>query len=358
MGRIPMSGFPVSARLGLAALFLTATLAGCSQEAPPAPPPPEVEVVTVRAQPIPNEIVLPGRIQAIRIAEVRARVDGIVQRRLYDEGSDVRAGQALFAIDPREMRAALNAAQGALARATATAANAQQDVNRYRPLLAGQAVSRQEYDAAVARLGTARADVAQSRAQVESARLNLSYASVTAPISGRAGRAEVTEGALVSAASGTLMTTVEQIDSVYVNFSQSSSDLLAIRRDVAAGKLDLPSLNRVEVRLELEDGTPYGVGGRIDFLDLAIDENTGSAALRAEFPNPGRLLLPGQFVRAHIFCGHAAGRDSRAAAGGEGDGTRRVGHGCGQRQYRRRQAGADRGAARLRLGDPVGPEAR
>jgi membrane fusion protein (multidrug efflux system) len=298
-----MSGFPVSARLGAAILAFAAALAGCSQETPPTPAPPEVEVLTIRAQPIPNEIVLPGRVQAVRIAEVRARVDGIVQRRLYAEGSDVRAGQALFAIDPRELRAELNAARAALARAEATAANAQQDVDRYRPLLSDQAISRQEYDAAVARLGTARADVAQNRAQVESARLNLSYATVHAPISGRAGRAEVTEGALVSGASATLMTTIEQIDPIYVNFSQSSADLLEIRRDIASGRLNVPPLGRVEVRLELEDGTTYGASGRIDFLDLAIDEETGTAAVRAEFPNPGRQLLPGQFVRAHIFAG-------------------------------------------------------
>jgi len=298
-----MSGFPVSARLGAAILAFAAALAGCSQETPPTPAPPEVEVLTIRAQPIPNEIVLPGRVQAVRIAEVRARVDGIVQRRLYAEGSDVRAGQALFAIDPRELRAELNAARAALARAEATAANAQQDVDRYRPLLSDQAISRQEYDAAVARLGTARADVAQNRAQVESARLNLSYATVNAPISGRAGRAEVTEGALVSGASATLMTTIEQIDPIYVNFSQSSADLLEIRRDIASGRLNVPPLGRVEVRLELEDGTTYGASGRIDFLDLAIDEETGTAAVRAEFPNPGRQLLPGQFVRAHIFAG-------------------------------------------------------
>jgi membrane fusion protein, multidrug efflux system len=296
-----MSGLPLLARLG--AVILALALAGCSAQAPPAPPPPEVEVITVQAQPIPNEIVLPGRVQAVRTAEVRARVDGIVQRRLYDEGSDVRAGRALFAIDPRELRAELSAAQAALARAQATAANAQQDVNRYRPLLADQAVSRQEYDSAVARLRTARADVAQNQAQVQSARLNLGYATVTAPISGRAGRAEVTEGALVSAASGTLMTTIEQVDPVYVNFSQSSSDLLAIRRDAAAGRLNLPSLNRLPVRLELEDGSIFAMTGRIDFLDLALDQETGTAALRAEFPNPGRLLLPGQFVRAHIYAG-------------------------------------------------------
>lgn len=282
-------------------------LAGCSSEAPPAPPPaPEVGVITVRPQNIPNIIELPGRVQAIRTAEVRARVDGIVQRRLYEEGTDVRAGQALFAIDPRELRASLNAVEATLARARAAAANAQQDVNRYQGLIAGQAISKQEYDAAVARLRSAQADVAQARAQLQGAQLSLGYTTVTAPISGRAGRAQVTEGALVSAAAGTLLTTIEQTNPVYVNFSQSSSDLLAIRRDITAGQLNLSSLDRVPVQLELEDGTLYGISGHIDFLDLAIDEETGTAALRAEFPNPGRLLLPGQFVRARIAAGTQA----------------------------------------------------
>lgn len=289
----------MSAALGLALL----ALAGCSSEAPPAPPPPEVEVVTVRAQPVANIITLPGRVQAVRSAEVRARVDGIVQRRVYEEGTDVRAGQVLFTIDPRELRAKLDAVEATLARAQAAAANAQQDIDRYRPLLVDQAISKQEYDAAVARLRTAQADVAQSRAQLENARLSLSYTTVTAPISGRAGRAQVTEGALVSAAGGTLLTTIEQTNPIYVNFSQSSSDLLAIRQDITSGRLKLPSLNRVMVQLELENGTPYGPAGHIDFLDLAIDEATGTAALRAEFPNPDRMLLPGQFVRARIQAG-------------------------------------------------------
>ena len=302
MRRIGTFGKAASAAMG--ATFLL--LAGCGAEAPPAPPPPEVEIVTIKTQPVTNVIELPGRVQATRTAEVRARVDGIVQRRLFEEGTDVRAGQALFAIDPRELRANLNAVQATLARAQANAANAQQDVNRYRPLLVDQAISKQEYDAAVARLRTAEADVAQARAQVESARLSLGYTTVTAPISGRAGRAQVTEGALVSAAGGTLLTTIEQINPIYVNFSQSSSDLMAIRRDITSGRLDVPGLSRLPVQLQLEDGTSYGLAGHIDFLDLAIDEATGTAALRAEFPNPGRLLLPGQFVRARIQAGTRA----------------------------------------------------
>jgi len=299
MCRFRIATVSAGAALGLALLALS----GCSDDAPPAPPLPEVEVITIRPASVENIVTLPGRVQAIRTAEVRARVDGIVQRRVYEEGTDVRAGQALFTIDPRELRARLNGVEATLARAQAAAANAQQDIDRYGPLLVDQAISRQEYDAAVARLRTAQADVAQARAELDSARLSLSYTTVTAPISGRAGRAQVTEGALVSAAGGTLLTTIEQANPIYVNFSQSSSDLLAIRQDITSGRLQLPSLERVMVQLELENGTPYGPVGHLDFLDLGIDEATGTAALRAEFPNPDQMLLPGQFVRARIQAG-------------------------------------------------------
>ncbi len=203
--------------------------------------------------------------------------------------------------------ARLNATLAALSRAQATAANAKQDVDRYQTLLPSQAISKQEYDAAVARLRSAQADVAQGQAEAEGARLSLSYTAVTAPISGRAGRAQVTEGALVSAAAGSLLTTIEQLQPIYVNFSQSSADLLAIRRDIDSGRLKVPALRQFPVTLELEDGTPYGVEGHIDFLDLSIDEQTGTAALRAEFPNPGDRLLPGQFVRARVGAGMLAG---------------------------------------------------
>ncbi|WP_447752773.1 efflux RND transporter periplasmic adaptor subunit [Sphingopyxis fribergensis] len=283
---------------------LALVLASCSSEAPPAPPPPEVNIVTIRTQAVPNVIELPGRVQAYRTSEVRARVDGIVERRLFNEGSFVRAGTALFRIDPRQLTATVNAARAQLARAQATAANARQVVGRYQPLLADQAIGKQEYDAAVAAQRTAEADVQAAQANLESARLNLGYASVTAPISGRARRAEVTEGALVSAGQGTLLTTIEQIDRVYVNFGQSSSDLLANRRDMGSGKVTAPQFDRVEVQLILEDGSAFPVVGHLDFLDLSIDEATGTAALRAEFPNPSSALLPGQFVRARIFAGN------------------------------------------------------
>jgi membrane fusion protein (multidrug efflux system) len=257
----------------------------------------------MRPQSIENIVDVPGRIQAIRTAQVRARVDGIVQRRVYREGSDVKTGQELFLIDPRQLRASLSAVQASLQRAIATEANAKQDVERYKGLVEDQAISKQEYDAAVARLRTAEADVAQTKAQLESAQLNLSYTTVTAPIDGRAGRAQVTEGALVSASGATLLTTIDQINTVYVNFSQSSTDLISIRREVAEGALIMPQFGRVEVTLILEDGSIYRHKGHLDFLDLAIDEATGTAAVRAEVPNPEQTLLPGQFVRARINAG-------------------------------------------------------
>ena len=302
----PLAGTTSRRAAALPSMLLLLAVAACSAPEQPQMPPPEVTVETVKAATIDNVIEVPGRVQAVRTADVRARVTGIVARRLYEEGSDVRAGQPLFAIDPRELQASLSASLAQAQRAEATARNARQDVDRYRPLLTDQAISKQEYDAAVARLGQADADVLQARAQVESARLNLGYATVTAPISGRARRAEVTEGALVSAAEGTLLTVIEQVNPVYVNFSQSSSEFLAIRRDMASGALSAPAIGRTRVELQLEDGSTFAQTGRLDFLDLAFDESTGAAAIRAEFPNPGTILLPGQFVRARVFAGTRA----------------------------------------------------
>lgn len=287
----------------LVAAFVLASCGGGEQSAAPAPPPADVAVMTVQPAPITNVIELPGRVQAVRTAEVRARVDGIVERRLYEEGTDVRSGTPLFRIDPRPLRAALDAAQAALRRAEAERNNAQRDVERFRPLVARNAISQQEYDAATARLAQGQAGVASAAAQVEQARLNLGYASVTSPIAGRAGRAQVTEGALVSASQGTLMTTVEQLDPVYVNFSQSSTELLRIRRDIQAGRLRMGGVGRTRVTLMMEDGGVYERSGVLDFLDQSVDPSTGTVSLRAEFPNPRRILLPGEFVRARIEAG-------------------------------------------------------
>ena len=292
-------------RPALSLLLMPLLLAACSGEPdqPPAPPPPEVSVMTVRTAPVSNIVELPGRVQAVRTAEVRARVDGIVQRRLYEEGTDVRAGTPLFQIDPRPLRAAADAAQAALRRAQAEQTNARRDVERFRPLVTRNAISEQEFDAAVARAAQAEADVGAARAQLEQARLNLGYATVTSPIAGRAGRAQVTEGALVGAAQGTLMATVEQLDPMYVNFSQSSTELLQIRRDLQSGRLKAGGVGSSRVTLILEDGSVYERSGVLDFLDQSVDPSTGTVSLRAEFPNPRRMLLPGEFVRARIEAG-------------------------------------------------------
>ncbi|MCH8686598.1 efflux RND transporter periplasmic adaptor subunit [Pedomonas mirosovicensis] len=279
-------------------------LAACGEEQKTAaPPPPEVVVQVIKPEPVPSIVELPGRLQAVRTAEVRARVDGIVERRLYEEGTDVAAGAVLFQIDPRPLKARLDAARAALRRAQAEATNARRDVERFRPLVARNAISKQEFDAAEARLAQAQADVESAEAQVEQARLDLGYATVTAPISGRAGRAQVTEGALVSASQGTLLTTIEQLDPIYVNFSQSSGKILQIRKDIESGRLRTPELEQIQVSIVMEDGTVYGKQGRLNFLDMAVDPSTGTVSLRAVVPNEERILLPGEFVRARVDVG-------------------------------------------------------
>lgn len=282
------------------AIMLMACSAAEEQAVPAAIP---VQTITVASTPVPNVIELPGRVEAVRSAEVRARVTGIVQRQLYEEGTNVRAGQPLFRIDPAELRASYAQTEASLQRARATAANAAAVVERYRPLVSENAISRQEYDAAVAASREASANVAEIQAQLRSASLQLGYTTVRAPISGRAGRASITEGALVSQAEGTLMTRVEQRSPVYVSFSQSADEILAVRRGIMSGEIDLAEEDRVEVRLTLADGTPYGIPGYINFLGFSVAESTGTVELRAQFPNPGDLLLPGEFVRAQIFAG-------------------------------------------------------
>jgi membrane fusion protein (multidrug efflux system) len=275
-------------------------LAACGEAPPPAPSGP-VEVGVVRLEPTSVTLTkeLPGRTSAFRIAEVRARVNGIVQKRLFTEGTDVKEGQALFAIDPGPYRAALDGARAQLARAEATLATNRMQAGRYTELVEANAVSRQEYDDAVAALKASEADVAAGRAAVETARINLGYTTVRAPISGRIGRSAVTEGAYVQAGQATLLATIQQLDRVYVDLTQSSVEALRLRRAHAEGKLSAGE-GRGNVSLVLEDGRAYALPGELQFADVTVDPSTGSIALRAVFPNPRGELLPGMFVRARV----------------------------------------------------------
>ncbi|MEX3947624.1 efflux RND transporter periplasmic adaptor subunit [Paraburkholderia sp. EG287B] len=291
--------------IGMAAMLLLAGN-GCRDrqaQSGAAPPPPSVLVVTVAAQSIPREIELPGRIEAIRSAEVRARVDGIVERRLFEEGTDVRAGAPLFLIDSRDYEAALQQAQAALNRARAVQGNAASEVARFKPLVARQVVSAQEFEAARAALQQADANVADARAAVTLAQLRLDRCTVRAPIAGRVGRALVTEGALVSAAGATLLTQVNQLTPVNAVFTQSNISLLEVRKQIASGTLAAPAADRAQVWLTLANGDDYGEPGVLDFTDLVVDPSTGTQVLRARFNNASRILLPGQFVRGRVVIG-------------------------------------------------------
>ncbi|MEW9856430.1 efflux RND transporter periplasmic adaptor subunit [Novosphingobium sp. M1R2S20] len=256
---------------------------------------------------MPNLIELPGRIEAVRTAEVRARTDGIVLSRHYEEGAFVAAGTPLFSIDPRDYRAQVQSAEAALQRAVAARENASSIVIRYGPLIDERAVSAQEYDAAQSDLRQASAQVAEARAALERARLQLSYTTVRAPIAGRAGAAEVTEGALVSGAEGTLMTRVDQVSPVYAVFSASNAAVLNTISDIRQGKLKVPALDAVEAKLVLENGEVYGPIGHLDFASPVVSPETGSQIIRANFINPDGLLSPGQFVRGRIEMGMRQG---------------------------------------------------
>ena len=264
-----------------------------------APPPPEVAVVTVQPGSVGLTTELPGRLEPSRVAQVRARAAGILQKRLFEEGSDVRAGQKLFAIDPAPYQATLQSAQASLAQAQAQLAQTSATVTRYRPLVAANAVSKQEFDAAVAAEKAAQAQVAAARAAIKSADINVGYATVTAPISGRIGRALVTEGALVGQGDATQLAVIQQINPMYLNITQSASDAMKLRQQLSKGQLERDSGAR-SVKIVLEDGTEYSQPGRLLFSDQTVDPATGQILLRAEVPNPQGVLLPGLFVRAVI----------------------------------------------------------
>jgi membrane fusion protein (multidrug efflux system) len=276
--------------------------AGCGKKSGVSAPakPVEVGVVTLAPTSVTLTKELPGRTSAFRVAEVRARVNGIVLKRFFTEGSDVKEGQQLFAIDPAPYRAALDSARATLARAEANAANARIQAERYTDLVRDNAISKQEYENAVAALKASDADVAAGRAAVQTARINLGYTTVTSPVRGRIGRSAVTEGAYVQQAQATLLATVQQLDPLYVDLTQSSVDALRLRRDLAEGKLESAGQGQAKVKLVLEDGREYGVAGALQFADVTVDPGTGSIALRALFPNPRGELLPGMFVRARF----------------------------------------------------------
>jgi membrane fusion protein (multidrug efflux system) len=249
---------------------------------------------------VPITIELPGRTSAYLVAQVRARVDGIVLKREFKEGGDVKAGQRLYQIDPAPYIAALNSATASLQKAEANLASTTAQTERYKVLVAANAVSKQDYDNAVSLQGQAAADVATGKAAVAMAQINLGYTNVGSPITGRSGPSQVTQGAYVQASAATLMATVQQIDPVYVDLTQSSVDGLNLRRAVASGQLKLNGPDQAKVALLLEDGTQYAVPGSLQFTDITVDQGTGSVTLRAIFPNPQFTLLPGMFVRARI----------------------------------------------------------
>ncbi|MFG6416070.1 efflux RND transporter periplasmic adaptor subunit [Roseateles sp. DC23W] len=287
-------------------------LAGCGQGSSPqsaaAPPPPEVGVVTVTPGRADLSADLPGRLEAFRVAQVRARAAGILNRRLFTEGSDVKAGQPLFEIDAAPYRAALASAQAQLARAEANLLQAQALADRYAPLARSQAVSQQEALNAQAAAKQAAADVASGKAAVQTAQINLGYATVTSPIAGRIGRALVTEGALVGQGEATPLAVVQQVDRLYVNFTQSAAEVMRLRQALVEGRLQRSGNGEsARVQVLMEDGSVYPQAGRLLFSDLSVDANTGQITLRAELPNPQGLLLPGLYVRVRLAQAEVAG---------------------------------------------------
>lgn len=288
---------------GAGMLTLALTLGACSQSAPPPPPPPEVGVLTARAADVPVVRNYPGRLAATLTAQVRARVTGVVLQRVYKEGTDVKAGDVLFKIDPAPLEASLRQAQGQLGQAEATARNAAVKASRSKALGAKGLLAKQDVDDTVAAAAEADAAVKAARANVQNARINLDYATVTAPISGRAGRANVTQGALVSPTDTNPLTTVQVIDPIYANFSEPMAEVERLRKAEKAGELKLVATDKAEVQIVLPDGSVYPHAGTLDFTDLAVDPQTGAVDLRALVPNPDHALLPGMFVKIRLTLG-------------------------------------------------------
>lgn len=282
----------------LSSLIISAVLlTGCdnsgNQQAQPQAP--QVSVHVVHSEPLSVTTELPGRTSAFRVAEVRPQVSGIILKRNFVEGSDIKAGESLYQIDPATYQAAWNSAKGDEAKAEAAAAIAHLTVKRYVPLLGTQYISQQEYDQAVATARQADADVVAAKAAVENARINLAYTKVTSPIDGRIGKSSVTEGALVTNGQADAMATVQQLDPIYVDVTESSNDFMRLKQESLQRGDDSKS-----VQLIMENGQPYSLKGSLQFSDVIVDESTGSITLRAVFPNPQHTLLPGMFVRARI----------------------------------------------------------
>jgi membrane fusion protein (multidrug efflux system) len=282
-----------------AAAFL---LAGCDEQASQRPPSsvPEVGVATIKPHTVVSSTELTGRLSAIRVAEVRPQVEGIVRKRLFTEGSQVAAGAVLYQIDASSYQATYDQAVGTLAKAVATANAAQTKAARYAELSKIQGVSRQDYDDAVAALDEAKADVVADRAALKTAAINLGYTKVVAPIAGRIGKSSVTEGALVTAEQTTALATVQATGEMYLDVTRSSTDWLRLQKEFASGQLQQAGSDGALVHLVMEDGSPYPQPGKLLFSDITVDPTTGSVTLRCVFPNPDGVLLPGMFVRARL----------------------------------------------------------
>ena len=274
--------------------------AGCARQAAPPPPKPAVTVVDLHARRVSLTTELPGRVSAYRIAEVRPQVNGVILKRLFKEGDLIAAGQQLYQIDPAPYQAALASARATRSHARASVTAARLTAERYQALSEAHAVSRQDYDNAVATLGQDQADIASGEAAVRAAEINLAYTKVYSPISGRTGRSSVTEGALVTAEQATSLVTITQLDPVYVDLTQPSATLVRFKRELAAGQIRRVDGNQAPAQLLLEDGSPYESSGTLQFSEVTVDPGTGSVTLRAIFPNSQGLLLPGMFVRATI----------------------------------------------------------
>jgi len=283
------------------AAFVAALALGCGKPAAPPPPgPPEVGVVTLAPERVVLTTELPGRTTPYLVAEVRPQVHGILQKRHFEEGADVRAGELLYQIDPAPYQAAVAQAEAALAMAEANVPAARSRAERLRGLVASRAVGAQDAEDAEAALRQAEASVAAARATLDSARIQLSYTPIRAPISGRSGRSSVTAGALVTAYQPVPLVTIQQLDPIYVDVAQSSAEVLRLRRVLSSGVLTRDDRSAKRVRLLLEDGTPYAHEGTLQFQDVTVAPTTGSVTLRMVFPNPDHLLLPGMFVRAVV----------------------------------------------------------